>query len=49
MWRIVLPLLQFAMECWLGLGAFTVLAAIVLAVGAGLAHRPVRRIYPSIF
>jgi hypothetical protein len=27
MWRILLPFLRFAIDCWLGLGAFAVMSA----------------------
>ena len=48
MWRVLVPLLRFALDCWLGLGAFAVI--LFLACGlwgiATLRHKPKVRSFP---
>jgi hypothetical protein len=39
MWRAVVPLFQFAVDCWLGLGAF----ALISFVGCGLCRQSTPR------
>jgi hypothetical protein len=39
MWGILLPFLRFAVDCWLGLGAFAVMSALFCGLWAGAADR----------
>jgi hypothetical protein len=34
MWRALIPLLRFAFDCWLGLGAFAVISLLVCGLSA---------------
>jgi hypothetical protein len=34
MWRILVPLLRFAFDCWLGLGAFALISSLACGLSA---------------
>ena len=48
MWRILVPFLQFAVDCWLGLGAVTVFCFLLFGIGVSVTHRSYRRNHTSI-
>jgi hypothetical protein len=43
MWRIMLPFLQFAVDCVLGLGAFALIAILICGMWEGARRRNHRR------
>jgi hypothetical protein len=43
MWRIVLPLVQFVVDCLLGLGAFALIAILVCGIWERAYYRRTRR------
>jgi hypothetical protein len=47
MWRIVLPFLQFVVDCLLGLAAFAVISTLICGVWEGVSWRQYRRDHHS--
>jgi hypothetical protein len=43
MWRIMLPFLQFAIDCFLGLGAFALIAILICGLWESARQRQHRR------
>lgn len=43
MWRIVLPFVQFVVDCLLGLGAFALIAILICGLWEGAHYRRTRR------
>ena len=48
MWRVLVPLLRFAFDCWLGLGAFALISSLVCGLSgiATLRHNQWLRSFP---